>query len=154
MVAAKKTYWEKLKDPRWQRKRLEVLEANDFLCQKCFDGESTLHVHHKEYFKGHEPWEYEMDQLTVLCESCHESHHEYKDLLKYVSSHLDFDGPRDRNCIALMIAGYIGMDYQSLLEGSDWEDCPASRAFYDMGIRVSNTDLNFKSFMTEEEKNG
>lgn len=73
-----KTYREKLKDPRWQKKRLEVLNAAEFACQRCFDSSSTLHVHHRQYIKGREPWEYEAHELTALCESCHELEHETK----------------------------------------------------------------------------
>lgn len=66
------TYAEKLRHPKWQRKRLEVLEAAGFECQYCGDKDSTLHVHHGYYAKGREPWEYESDSLHVLCEKCHE----------------------------------------------------------------------------------
>ena len=67
------SYADKLKDPRWQKKRLEILDKNDWCCQRCFDSELTLHVHHKAYIKGRSPWEYEDSELTVLCESCHEN---------------------------------------------------------------------------------
>lgn len=65
------TYWEKLKDPRWQRKRLEVLNRAGFACENCYDTESTLHVHHGFYEKGHEPWDYPLETLWCLCEDCH-----------------------------------------------------------------------------------
>ena len=45
-------YAEKLKDPRWQKKRLEILERDAWVCQKCFDTKSTLHVHHRIYNGG------------------------------------------------------------------------------------------------------
>lgn len=38
-------YLEKLKDPRWQKRRLEIFQRDEFTCQVCFDTESTLHVH-------------------------------------------------------------------------------------------------------------
>lgn len=104
-----KTYWEKLKDPRWQKKRLEVLQDHDFSCEVCGDGTSTLHVHHKQYFKGREPWEYETDQLAVLCEGCHESHHESEDELNLVCSFLPMDGPDSRDTIAALVAGYANL---------------------------------------------
>lgn len=65
------TYKEKLLDPRWQKKRLEILQRDNFTCQHCWDKESTLHVHHKEYFKGLDPWDIKNDYLVTLCESCH-----------------------------------------------------------------------------------
>jgi len=69
------TYAEKLKDPRWQKKRLEVLERDEWMCQKCFDNESTLYIHHKYYEKGRDPWDYPMEAFLTLCESCHEQEH-------------------------------------------------------------------------------
>lgn len=64
-------YSEKLKDPRWQKKRLEILERDSWACQKCFDTESTLHVHHRSYRCGADPWDYDSKLLVTMCESCH-----------------------------------------------------------------------------------
>lgn len=65
------TYSEKLKDPRWQRKRLEVLQAADFTCADCGSRTETLHVHHCWYEKGLWPWEYPDVAYRVLCKDCH-----------------------------------------------------------------------------------
>ena len=65
------TYYEKLKDPRWQKKRLEVMERDEFTCQNCGDDESTLNVHHWYYTSGADPWDYEDEALVCLCETCH-----------------------------------------------------------------------------------
>ena len=67
----KKTYSEKLKDPRWQKKRLEVLSRDEWMCQLCQDNESTLHVHHFSYNPFVEPWDYDLNNFITLCESCH-----------------------------------------------------------------------------------
>ena len=67
------TYSEKLKDPRWQRKRLEIMQRDKFTCQRCYDSETTLHVHHRNYTYGKEPWEYESNELVTLCSECHEN---------------------------------------------------------------------------------
>lgn len=66
-----KTYAAKLLDPRWQRKRLEVLSRDEFTCRHCSDKESTLHVHHLRYIKGRNPWDYDTQELLTLCEACH-----------------------------------------------------------------------------------
>jgi hypothetical protein len=66
------TYAEKLKDPRWQKKRLEVMQRDDFKCKLCNDKSNTLHVHHKSYQYGKEPWDYELDNFDTLCVPCHE----------------------------------------------------------------------------------
>jgi hypothetical protein len=62
-------YSEKLKDPRWQRKRLEVMQRDGFTCLCCGDTKTTLNVHHKQYHG--DPWEAPMDSLETLCEDCH-----------------------------------------------------------------------------------
>jgi hypothetical protein len=65
-------YSTKLKDPRWQKKRLQILERDEFTCQNCLDSESTLHVHHKAYIQDRDPWDYPDTLLVTLCEGCHE----------------------------------------------------------------------------------
>lgn len=72
---AKKTYSEQYRSPKWQKKRLEVLNAADFQCQDCGSKENTLNVHHVIYHKGREVWNYTNDELMVLCEKCHENRH-------------------------------------------------------------------------------
>lgn len=67
-----KPYSERLKDPRWQRKRFEILQRDDFTCVVCGDKNNTLHVHHGYYERGLEPWEYDSSTLWTLCECCHE----------------------------------------------------------------------------------
>lgn len=107
-------YFEKLKDPRWQKLRLLRLERSEWQCELCCDSESTLHVHHKHYFKGREPWEYDIEQLAVLCAECHESQHEAPDLLMEVVSRLPLDGPHSRELVAFLIAGFIGREHEEI----------------------------------------
>lgn len=112
-MRSKTTYAEKLLDPRWQKKRLEVLQNYDFVCQSCGDGESTLHVHHKMYAKGKEPWEYELNQYTVLCWSCHKQEHDKDfDIFFEVMSRLPIDGPFNKEEIGYLIAGYTGIQLE------------------------------------------
>ena len=66
-----KTYSEKLKDPRWQKKRLKILNRDKFTCKLCGDTETTLHVHHKEYISGNDPWDYPNKLLVTICGHCH-----------------------------------------------------------------------------------
>lgn len=68
----KSEYAKMLLDPRWQRKRLEILERDGWACTICGDKEKTLHVHHMHYLYGAAPWEYENGYLSTLCEDCHE----------------------------------------------------------------------------------
>lgn len=70
------TYSEKLKDPRWQRCRLDTFERASWKCEECHIGTSTLTVHHVVYIKGRNPWEYRPDLLQCLCEPCHKHREE------------------------------------------------------------------------------
>lgn len=66
------SYSEKLRDPKWQKMRLQIMERDKFTCCHCQDTEKTLNVHHLTYTKGAAPWEYEQSNLITLCEDCHE----------------------------------------------------------------------------------
>lgn len=73
-----KSYSELLKDPRWQKKRLEIMERDNWSCLKCGCGlndGTPLNVHHKYYRKGRAPWEYDDSCYVTLCEKCHAKQH-------------------------------------------------------------------------------
>jgi hypothetical protein len=67
-----KTYADKLRDPRWQKKRLQLLEKAGWSCQTCRDSKNTLEVHHKYYAPKKDPWDYQDFAYKVLCRRCHE----------------------------------------------------------------------------------
>jgi hypothetical protein len=68
-MADGKTYWEKLQDPKWQRKRLEIFQRSQFKCEWCGSEKYSLQVHHG-FYSG-DPWEAGDDVLYCLCEHCH-----------------------------------------------------------------------------------
>ena len=78
-------YSDKLKDPRWQKKRLEILNRDDFTCQCCSNTKRELHVHHRKYKKNTNPWGYNNFDLTTLCTDCHEIVHGYQDGIEFDS---------------------------------------------------------------------
>lgn len=65
------SYADLLRDPRWQRRRVEILERDNRKCRECGMVEK-LQVHHRWYEFGLQPWEYDDSALVTLCESCHE----------------------------------------------------------------------------------
>lgn len=77
MKKKKEIYAELLKDPRWQKKRLEVMQRDNFTCQHCGAQDKELQVHHLIYHKDYKPWEYQSDELITLCRKCHEVESEY-----------------------------------------------------------------------------
>jgi hypothetical protein len=71
-MAAKQSYYEMLRSPLWQKKRLEILDRAGFECEDCGSKTDTLNVHHSYYERGVKPWEYPDESLHCLCETCHE----------------------------------------------------------------------------------
>ena len=77
----KKEYSEYLKNPKWQKKRLEILSRDNFSCVVCGNGivtDTQVHVHHLSYRKGCMPWEYDNSNFVTLCEQCHSDIHNKK----------------------------------------------------------------------------
>lgn len=81
-------YNEKLRDPRWQQKRLKVLERDGWKCKACGSKTIELHVHHINYVWGGDPWDASDDDLVSLCSECHnfeewlKGYHYYNDIAK------------------------------------------------------------------------
>lgn len=75
------TYSEKLQDPRWQKRRLEVFERDLWTCCDCQSKDKPLHVHHCHYSKG-DPWDTPVDFLMALCSECHKERQEHEDRAK------------------------------------------------------------------------
>ncbi len=69
------TYAEKLKDPRWQKKRLEIFQRDNWQCQSTGVKNETLAVHHLRYFKDLNPWDYHEKYLLTLSEDEHKRLH-------------------------------------------------------------------------------
>lgn len=65
-------YSDKLKDGQWQRRRLEILQRDDFKCTVC-GSTKLLHIHHNKYTG--QPWDAPASDLVTLCDSCHKKEH-------------------------------------------------------------------------------
>lgn len=98
----KLTFTEQYKHPSWQKRRLEMLEYHGWECEGCQNKDKTLHVHHKQYFKGRMLWEYSNDELQVLCETCHEDVHHVLDGIKEMLTNINIDEAFS------LLAGYFG----------------------------------------------
>lgn len=71
---AKQTYAEKLKDQRWEDKRIHILRRDNSCCKLCGSHEN-LHVHHILYEEDTDPWDYDENYLITVCEFCHNRIH-------------------------------------------------------------------------------
>lgn len=74
------SYRHDLTNPKWQRRRLEIMSRDEWTCQTCGDKESPLLVHHLEYRSGLKPWEYGDADLVTLCGQCHGEAHSARPL--------------------------------------------------------------------------
>jgi hypothetical protein len=93
----KKTYAEKLLDPRWQQLRLRVFERDGWKCRACGETSKTLNAHHPVYHPFSEgPWDYELDSIITLCSECHSDEHS------------GLDSSKANVLIALVKMGYWG----------------------------------------------
>ena len=72
------TYSEKLRDPRWQKKRADICERDNWACLFCGEKSKNLQVHHITY-KRRDPWDYPDYLYQTLCEDCHQTRQELTD---------------------------------------------------------------------------
>lgn len=86
-------YAEKLKDPRWQKKRLKIFQRDNWTCKGCGEKSKTLSVHYLIYLKGLDPWDLPSGFLHTLWEDCHGMEQSYGPptvLISQISLFLDF----------------------------------------------------------------
>lgn len=70
----KEYYNRLLEDKRWKEFRLKVMSERGNKCECC--GEThILQIHHTFYISGKMPWEYNIDDMRVLCKKCHQRIH-------------------------------------------------------------------------------
>jgi hypothetical protein len=97
------TYSDKLKDPRWQKCRLEILKRDGFKCQSCGDTEEELTVHHVYYEKDIDPWDYPDETYMTLCKKCHDKWHRLKYAMDRSLCHVDIDQLNHLQAIIVML---------------------------------------------------
>lgn len=76
------TFKEQIKHPKWQKKRLEILQRDEFMCVNCGCDYEMLHIHHFLYKKDKMLWEYEDGYLATLCDDCHSDWHTINNQIK------------------------------------------------------------------------
>ena len=94
------THKEQYEHPKWQKKRLEIFERDDYTCCDCKSKDNQLSVHHGYYELGLKMWEYDNDTLWTLCKGCHDKWGEIKRMLQKGLAKIDFTD--DRNYTLLL----------------------------------------------------
>ena len=74
-MSSKAEYAAKLKDPRWQKLRLQALDRDGWACRVCGTNTETLHAHHSFYDWGADPWDYPPATIITVCDDCHNMEH-------------------------------------------------------------------------------
>ena len=127
-------YAQKLKDPRWQKKRLEIFERDKWTCQGCWSTTNTLTVHHKYYLNEVEPWDYPDDALLTLCEDCHEMEFIQKD--------------NDMDLISMLRRNFLSGEIYTLAEGFRQLNIPRDNApWLALGINLMLTDRKLQALL-------
>ncbi len=136
-------YARQLRHPNWQRKRLQILERDEWTCQACLARDRELHVHHKVYVKGRLAWEYADDELRTLCKPCHDNWHAGAEHLKHLLAEIHpwelaelltgylssaWGPPEERALFEASPMRYAGLVLRTL-EAMDWEDAEAAHRF-------------------------
>ena len=99
------TYLEKLKHPNWQKKRLLILERDNFTCRYCSDKETELHIHHLKYHKN--PWDAKDENLVTLCKDCHGLVTAFNDLKNIIS----IEKTEHTTCSLMFFVKYKSKDF-------------------------------------------
>lgn len=82
-------YVKQLNDGRWDDFRRQIIRDTPW-CECCRIGETVLQVHHLFYDSTRQLWEYQRDEVMVLCVGCHkELHEQLKNFRKYVFKNLN-----------------------------------------------------------------
>jgi len=75
------SYRDLLKTEQWMRFSSAVKSERGNRCWicDCSNHDETLEVHHMGYKEGAKPWEYNLDEVLVVCSTCHRNIHDFAD---------------------------------------------------------------------------
>lgn len=133
-------YAELLKDPRWQKRRLEIFNRDLFTCQSCYRNDKTLCIHHMKYVGL--PWECPDKYLITLCEDCHDEEEDLKSIDWY--NKVVDSGLTRKNLLTLI--RHVNY-YLSLVDHRDFF------AFHDI-LKKIVPDENLKELVKHMRENG
>ncbi len=83
------SYAARLDNDNWRDFSREMRRTKGNFCQCCRMGDKVTQVHHVAYEMGREPWEYEADEVVILCADCHHRlHAQLNAFRRHVFQHL------------------------------------------------------------------
>ncbi len=106
-------FFKNYQHPKWQKKRLEILERDGYQCLECDETENPLHIHHGYYEKDKKPWDYHEVTLRTLCETCHKEAQDTLDTIKMLLAPFPIDELR-------VVVGYLkGLNARAVSDRSE-----------------------------------
>jgi hypothetical protein len=122
---SRKTYSEKLKDPRWQRKRLEILNRDNWTCVASGHTDETLVVHHMRYH-GSNPWDTPNEELETVCEQIHDIIGEFAHMMRKLVPNKAFSAKDLLAAIELAVEQVANKEHggdqiEALRSAADWK---------------------------------
>lgn len=69
------SYKQQLMTPQWAAFKREVRWKKGNACEICKRGDQVMNVHHWFYDPERSLWEYELWEVSLLCEICHQEMH-------------------------------------------------------------------------------
>ncbi len=111
-IIQRATLSEQYKTDEWREFSRNIRSQTNFcqVCKRAAGGAIKLNVHHYAYDPERMLWDYERDEVAVLCEDCHKQMHEkLQDFRQFVFC---FFNPRSMNILngALLAAHRAGHD--------------------------------------------
>lgn len=143
-------YSEKLRHPKWQEKRLSILNRDNFTCRECSCNDKNIQVHHIAYLNV-DPWDIPDNLLISLCETCH-SNEEF--MLKNMA-----DIKKNLKLCGLMSVGFMcipNIFYENKYRGWNKWDSDEDNPFAVLRMAVSDDDIwdNLVKLYKERHFNG
>lgn len=74
-MALASRYQESILRQEWADRSKFIKKRDGNACKKCAAQDTVLHVHHRYYVMGRQPWEYPDGALVTLCHRCHAEEH-------------------------------------------------------------------------------
>jgi hypothetical protein len=97
----KEDYSTLLRSPHWQKKRLQIMERDNWKCRFCGNTEETLNSHHVLYLPNRKPWEYDDEHLLTVCDTCHKDEENLKSNDQFLINMFSMTGLNRRKLYAL-----------------------------------------------------
>jgi len=82
-------YEDQLQTAEWFAFRLDVLAVRGHECEDCRTADLPLNIHHCHYDFERLAWQYDYNEVKVLCRECHEALHKREKQFRWIFDNAD-----------------------------------------------------------------